>query len=134
MKSAEARFVKKIKDRQTGFGNVWEDVLKFCLRIEESTDTSEIEIESEWVTAAPRSESEVADTAVKKKAVGVSRSQILRELGYDEETIIRMLMESDADAVRSAQLKGAQQNGSKEGQEEGQKVPAKTGPGKGVPR
>lgn len=131
MKSAEARFVKKIKDRQTGFGNVWEDVLKFCLQIEGGAP-EDLKIDSEWVNAAPRSEAEIADTAVKKKAVGVSRSQILRELGYDEETIMRMLMESDADAVRTAQLKGGPRE-EEERQAERQAV-RPTGPGKGVAR
>lgn len=96
MKSAEARFVKKITDRQTAFGNVWEDVMKFCLRIEDVGVPDDLTIETVWHSAAPKSEAEQADTAVKKKAVGVSRSQILREMGYDDETIYRMLQESDA--------------------------------------
>lgn len=105
MKSAEARFIKKISDRQTAFGNVWEDVLRFALQIKGQEIADETRIEAEWVEAAPRSESELADTAVKKQAVGVSRSQILRELGYTDEEIERMLEESDADSEWKAALK-----------------------------
>lgn len=105
MKSAESRFVKKITDRQTAFGNVWEDVLKFCLQIQGQPVAPDVQIKAEWVNAAPRSESELADTAVKKQAVGVSRSQNLRELGYTDEEIQRMLEESDADSEWKAALK-----------------------------
>lgn len=136
MKSAEARFVKKIKDRQTAFGNVWEDVLKFCLLIDHQARDENLVVSAEWVNASPRSEAEIADTAVKKKSVGVSRSQILRELGYDEEEISQMLQESDADAMRSAEIQAKQnpqnQNGS--AGQRGQSKPgqAPQGAGKGV--
>jgi len=106
MKSAEARFVKKITDRQTSYGNVWQDVMLFCMLIDGPAPKEDLRIETLWKDATPRSDSEIADTAVKKKAVGVSRSQILKELGYDDETIMRMLEESDADAERQALTKG----------------------------
>lgn len=104
MKSAEARFVKRISDRQEAFGNVWERVMLFALQIEGSVP-EDLELEPQWVDAAPRSDAEIADTAVKKKAVGVSRSQILKELGYDDETIERMLEETDTFAASQALLK-----------------------------
>lgn len=110
MKSAEARFIKKITDRQVAFGNVWEEVLKFCLQIEGRQVSPETSIETHWVNAAPRSESELADTAVKKQAVGVSRSQNLRELGYTDEEIERMLEESDADTEWKAAIKSGPQD------------------------
>jgi hypothetical protein len=100
MKSAEARFVKRITDRQTAFGDVWEQVLTFALMILGENLPEDLTIETEWTHAAPRSEAELADTAVKKKAVGVSRSQILRELGYEEDTILRMLQEVDNDNMQ----------------------------------
>ncbi len=110
MKSAEARFIKKISDRQTAYGNVWEDVLRFCLQIKGQVVEPEVKIAAEWVNAAPRSESELADTAVKKQAVGVSRSQNLRELGYTEEEIERMLEESDADTEWKSAMKAGPQD------------------------
>lgn len=109
MKSAEARFVKKITDRQVAFGNVWQEVMLFAMRIEGVTP-EDLELETLWKDAAPRSDSEIADTAVKKKAVGVSRSQILKELGYDDDTIMRMLEESDADTERQALVKAGPQD------------------------
>jgi hypothetical protein len=105
MKSAEARFVKKISDRQKAFGNVWQDVMLFCMQIDGPTPPEDLRLETLWKDATPRSDAEIADTAVKKKAVGVSRSQILKELGYDDDTIMRMLEESDADSERQSLMK-----------------------------
>lgn len=127
MKSAEARFIKKISDRQTSFGNVWEDVLKFSLRVQGREVAPETTIQTEWVNAAPRSESELADTAVKKQAVGVSRSQNLRELGYTEEEIERMLEESDADTEWKSAMKSGPQEDEEATNRNGQPRPTSSG-------
>ena len=115
MKSAEARFVKKITDRQKDFGKVWREIMRFAMFIEgdlsdtqfkEPVEDGGVKLSVLWAPAEPRSQTEIADTAVKKKAVGVSPSQILKELGYDDETIDRMLEElatqQMANAVTSA--------------------------------
>ena len=125
MKSAEARFVKKISDRQKSFGNVWQDVLLFAMEIDGPQPAQDLKLETLWKDASPRSDSEIADTAVKKKAVGVSRSQILKELGYDDDTIMRMLEESDADSERQSLMKQDQTpNGTNPN---GQPIPPKGG-------
>lgn len=107
MKAAEARFVKKISDQQVAKGSIWEQVLLFAMRIEE-TIPDDLEMDIMWKDPAPRTESELADTAVKKKAVGVSRSQILKEFGYTDEEIERMLEESDAQAKAQSDLMAEQ--------------------------
>jgi hypothetical protein len=107
MKSAEARFVRRIEDRQIAFGNVWEDIMAFCLLVTGDITPDDyyqrgeekFYFESTWKDASPRSEAEIADTAVKKKAVGVSDSQLLMELGYDADTIKRMLEEKAAQQI-----------------------------------
>lgn len=99
MKSAEARFSKKIKDRQASFGNVWEDALEFALQIEEFEAEDAFELEAHWVSPAPRSEEEHTRTLTLKKSLGVPRSQILRELGYSEEAIAEMLEEGPDDTA-----------------------------------
>jgi hypothetical protein len=113
MKSAEARFVKKITDRQKDFGKVWREVMRFCLYVEGDLNDSQfqkpvedggVKLTCVWAPAEPRSQTEIADTAVKKKAVGVSPSQILKELGYDDETIDRMLEELAAQQMANQVL------------------------------
>lgn len=116
IKSAEGRFIKRINDRQTAFGNQWEDVMQFAMQID-AVGGADIELTAQWESATPRSEAELADTAVKKRAIGVPRSQLLREQGYTEEEIDRFLTEADAEAVARAQLQitvqeaGQQDNG-----------------------
>jgi hypothetical protein len=115
IKSSEARFVARIENRQTSFGNTWGDVMLFALDLAGElealpTETSgrkdyeSITLLPTWEDASPRTESELADTAVKKKAVGVSRSQLLKEMGYSDEEIERMLEESDAFQMSQAAL------------------------------
>lgn len=108
MKSAEARFVKKIVERQKSWGKVWREVMRFAMYIEGDlteaqftapVDEGGVKLAVTWGPAEPRSQTEIADTAVKKKAVGVSPSQILKELGYDDETIDRMLEELAATQI-----------------------------------
>jgi len=136
MKSAEARFIKRITDRQTGFGDVWEQVMVFALKILGENIPEDLTIEAGWTHAAPRSEAELADTAVKKKAVGVARSQILRELGYDEDQILRMLQEVDNDnmqqmlAQTAMNMKVQQQQQPQNGQQQ-QRPGQPQGPGRG---
>lgn len=102
-KAAEARFSTRIEDCHTSFGNNWEDVIEFAMQID-GVYQEGLELSAMWDDASPRSQSELADTAVKKKAIGVPRSQLLREQGYSDEEIDRFLQEADAEAMQSAAL------------------------------
>jgi hypothetical protein len=100
MKSAEARFSKKIRDRQAAFGNVWEDVLSFSLEIEQGSSAAEseaFELETHWVSPTPRSEEEHIRTLTLKKAIGLSLSQLLREVPYSEDVIAQIISEGPLD-------------------------------------
>lgn len=100
LKTAEARFVKHVTDRQIAFGNSWEDVLAFALRIQG------IEAEgltTTWQDASPRSEAEMLQNATMKKGIGVSRKQILRELGYTDDQIAEMEADNQQEADQAAE-------------------------------
>lgn len=147
IKSAESRFVKKISDRQEGFGAIWGHLQKFALWVDGTLDfdrdptgyplfDDEV-VEVLWKDSSPRTESELADTAVKKKAVGVSDSMILKELGYSPEEIERMLEESYAYQAWKAALKAGPDEGGGEGGGEGerdQSTAQLAGRGRGVRR
>lgn len=108
MKSAEARFTNRIMDRQTSWGGLWAQVLLFAAKIEGvavPADAKDFTMETVWAPAVHRSEAELADAAVKKKSVGVSRSQLLRELGYTEDEIAMQITEADAYEAWVAELK-----------------------------
>lgn len=103
IKSAEARFVAKIEKAMGNWGPQWNKAMQFAQQISGAVP-DDYSIVPEWKDAMPRSESESADVAVKKKAVGVSRSQLLAEMGYDDDTIERMLEETDAYEATKASL------------------------------
>lgn len=104
LKTAEARFVKRVRDRQVAFGNVWEDVMHFALMVAGAGETGELRCL--WEDPAPRSEREMVELAVMKLAAGVSKHQVLRELGYEKGLIEEMMAanEEAADAAMEREL------------------------------
>lgn len=98
LRTAEAPFVSKIEDRQTAFGNVWEDVMHLALRMAGVADPGMLT--TVWKSAAPLSEEDEWDLALQKSAVGLPIEQILREVGYDEEEIATIVAEKTAVAER----------------------------------
>lgn len=93
MKSAEARFTSKLEDQQDTKGDGWENAIAFALRIEDENVPDDLDIDAIWDEASPRSESERLDGASKKRALGVSETQVLRELGYSDKRIEEMQAE-----------------------------------------
>lgn len=92
MKTAEARFLAKVKDRQVAFGNAWEDALGLAVRM---AGGPEARLSMLWTDPTPRSDREMVEIGVMKKDVGVSERQIQLELGYSEEQIERMAKERE---------------------------------------
>lgn len=88
LKTAEAPFAAKIRDRQIAFGDVWEDVMAFIGSIID-VDVPE-SIETLWIPPTPRSITEDLDNAQKRMAVGIPQEQIWMELGYTKEQIENM--------------------------------------------
>lgn len=100
LKTAEAPFVAKLKRKQVSFGNVWEDVIQFALRIKTNTEYDDKQpLSAQWQDASPRSESEMIQNASMKSELGVPTSQILRELGYSEKQITKFKTEQDYPAT-----------------------------------
>jgi len=94
LKSAEAAFLKKVRDRQVVFGNVWEDVMQFALRVAGQSEA--VAISCQWEDPTPRNELDHANVAVLKAQVGIPERQLWREFGYSEQEIERMLEERAA--------------------------------------
>jgi len=91
MKTAEARLIAKVEDRQLAFGNVWENALAFALLIARKPEARLI---AQWTDPTPRNEKDHATMLIMKRSVGVSARQIMREFGYDDEQIAQMEQEN----------------------------------------
>ena len=87
LKTLEKRHVKKVQDRMTSFGNVWENVMALALRINGS---KKARLSTNWADPFGPTDKEKLDTLVTKKTLGVSEEQLLQEAGYGESDIARM--------------------------------------------
>lgn len=85
LRTAEARFISLIEESQLSFGESWALVMDLCLRIENESADSQIEVQ--WRDASPVSESEKLANGLLKQQLGVSTEIVLSELGYTETQI-----------------------------------------------
>lgn len=118
LRALEARFVKRVRDRQTSYGNVWEDVMAFSMLILGQRD---VRLSAVWVPAEVQDEKEKVETLLAKRDLGVSRRQALREAGYTDEQIAEMEAErqEEREALGGALLREFDQGRTGEGGEGG---------------
>lgn len=91
MKTAEAPLTAKVEDRQTSWGMVWGDVMRFALEI---AGVKDAEPEPVWIDTTPRSEIDQIDNAIKKvSSLGVDVGTAQREIGYSEQQVKDMAAE-----------------------------------------
>lgn len=108
LKTAEAPLIAKVKKRISVWGEVWEQIIETCAQIEGVNYAAKLD--SQWVDASPRSEAEVLTAAMQKKSIGVSQRQILKEIGYSDKDIDKMLQENEEQAVKNAERAAASFN------------------------
>ena len=89
LKQNETRFLAKVRDRQTSFGQTWADLMSFALQL--AGHGAGIELITNWEDPAPTDEKDVLGNILLKKQIGVSTEQALREAGYGEVDVKRML-------------------------------------------
>lgn len=93
LRVAEAPLIKKVQRRQASFGQTWRDVFKFILSAYGIDD----DVQVKWVAVESLDELERWDLALKERNAGLSLQQIMRERGYDEEVITRVIAEAKAE-------------------------------------
>src|SRR4051812_18670958 len=89
LRVAEAPLIKKVNDRQAAFGQAWRDLFKFVLKV----NGLKQDVQVKWQEIESLDELERLDAALKKRNIGMSIAQTLREQGYDEKVIERVLEE-----------------------------------------
>ena len=94
LKTAEARFVAKVRDRQVSIGGAWEQTLNLCLIVSGRPAAA---LEVVWEDPQPRNEEGQVErqldvlTICTSPAPRGAREQCLRELGYSEDQVLAML-------------------------------------------
>lgn len=95
LRTAEAPLLKKIADREQSFGYTWRDIFRFVLRIENIRSSVQVF----WKTHESLDELERWDVSLKKINAGLSHRQALREGGYSEEQIEKIMNERQQEAA-----------------------------------
>jgi hypothetical protein len=81
LKTEDAPLTAKVRDRQITFGNTWEDVFTFALKV----------MEAIWANTEPRDDTaEIANQIQKVDHLGFSKKQALRELEYSDAEIEKL--------------------------------------------
>lgn len=93
LRVAEAPLIKKVRTRQASFGQSWRDLFRFVLRAEGIN----ADVQVKWEEVESMDALEVQDLALKKRNKGMSIAQVMREEGYDEEVIARVIEEAKAE-------------------------------------
>lgn len=107
LKQQEAGLVSKARDRQTVFGNSWEDAMYLCRKLHNQFSKSgpaldeDAEISTLWMDPESRNEKEHFETLkLKRESLEIPRKTLWAEAGYDAQQIERM--EQEADEERAA--------------------------------
>lgn len=90
LRVAEAPLIKKVDRRKEAFGSAWRDTFRFVLKV--AGINADVQIK--WADIESLDELERWDLAAKERNVGVSLRQVLRERGYDNDVIERIIQEA----------------------------------------
>jgi len=90
LRVAEAPLIKKVQDREASFGQTWREIFTFALEIMGIID----DVQVHWKAIESLDYLERLDADLKKRNVGLSLAQVMREAGYDEKVIERVIEEA----------------------------------------
>lgn len=114
LKVAEGRLIKKIEATTEAFGPSWVDVLRLAAAMDgelPSIPDDDYSFKPVWGAASPHNPLLDSETQLVKQQVGVSKKQSLRELGYSDDEIEKMMAEVAQEKIdeAAAAMQGAQQ-------------------------
>lgn len=86
LKQQEIPLISKANERQTLYGNAWEDAMKLAVRLGATfggvTLPELAEVSTIWKNPETRDDTQDVENAAKKKLLGVPVAQLLTEIGY----------------------------------------------------
>jgi hypothetical protein len=95
LRVSEAPLLKKVADRQVSFGATWRELFNFILK----QDGFKARIEVKWDAVESFDSLDEWDVMLKKINAGLSHHQALREAGYEENDIERIMQERADEAA-----------------------------------
>lgn len=109
IRASEASLVAKVRRAQVSFGGAWEDAMRFAIRLEQGSLSTNAEgMEVRWADPENRTLAQIVDSAIKRHAVGVPQYQLWEDIGYSRAQIERMKSmqteEKKRDAEQQAQV------------------------------
>lgn len=104
-RAAEAPLIKKIKDREASFTSTWKELLRFVLKV----DGVNSKVEVRWTNPESLDNLDFWDVQLKKINAGLSHRQALREAGYEEDEIDRIMAEREQEAANGLYYQRAPQ-------------------------
>lgn len=96
LRVANEPMTRKVISIEKIFSDTWEQLIKFVLKLK-NINTDNVDITVIWQNTEPKSETVEANVALIKNEIGVSKSQLLSEMGYSTEEIEKMREENLAD-------------------------------------
>jgi len=115
LKTAEHGLLSKVRDRQTTYGNAWEDVTTLVRRVSTLYESAppgaeDALIETQWEDTETQSALRDLQSAQalrnKVEGLGIPKEQAWREAGYSQEDIDRMNEDLEAQKLRDTNLGG----------------------------
>jgi hypothetical protein len=99
LEASEVNLISKIRERQDAFGAGWESVVAYSLRLLGDARADISRIETIWKDPRSRSESQILDSAVKLRSVGVPTEAVWEHVGYSPTEIERLRRMSTTDLL-----------------------------------
>lgn len=106
--TSETGLVTKCVDRQTGFGESWQQVVRIAGKAAGDAELADDRrLEVLWHTPERRNPAVVADAATKLQSVGVPTEAVWTFLGYSPQAVQRMRVQSRAEQLAAAAVAAA---------------------------
>lgn len=101
LRASEASLTARAESRQASFGKAFEQAARLVIAVRDGVDPAGVVVRVQWADPATRSQAQESDAAVKLFQAGIlSRTAVLRRLGYSDEQIAEEL----ANVTRDAKL------------------------------
>ena len=105
LRASEASLTARACGKQGSFGRAWENVGRLLIAVRDSVDPSSVSVRVVWADASTRSVAAEVDAAVKLFSSNLlSRTAVLRRLGYTDDDIAAELDLYRRDAQMSADI------------------------------